>query len=178
MQQTIFKSLLASCLTLMLLGTAAFLQPAIAGTDSYEIYLNKKLIVKQFVTQPLTLSSLQLNETNSKDVLVVYYNHCGAIGKGRSIAIKDDRGVVLKEWKFTDAAGSDKYSDVTGSDKGMSIPVKDLLALGKNGASLSLFYSSQQLPEGRMLTHVNRGSKPVGFHKSAELPLVAVISRL
>jgi len=175
MQQTFFKSLLASCLSLVLISAAAFVQPAFGGVDSYEIYLNKKLVVKQLVTQALLLSNLQLNEANSKDVLVIYYNHCGAIGKGRSIAIKDDRGVVLKEWKFTDAAGSDNYSDVTGPDKGMTIPVKDLLTLEKNGASLSLYYSSQQLPEGRMLTHVNRGSKPLGYRPSGELPLLAAI---
>ena len=167
MKQTFFKGILASCLTLTLISAAAFLQPVFAGVDSYEIYLNKKLVVKQFVTQPLTLSSLQLNEANSNDVLVIYYNHCGAIGKGRSIAIKDDNGVVLKEWKFTDATGSDKFSDVTGSDKGMSIPVKDLLALEKKGASLSLYYSSQQLPGGRLLTHVNRSAKPVAYRKTA-----------
>jgi hypothetical protein len=167
MEQTFFKGLLASCLTLMLISATAFLQPAFAGVDSYEIYLNKKLIVKQYVSQPLTLSSLQLNEANSNDVLVIYYNHCGAIGKGRSIAIKDDHGVLLKEWKFTDATGSDKFSEVTGSDKGMSIPVKDLLALEKKGGSLSLYYSAQQLPAGRLLTHVSRSAKPLAYRKTA-----------
>ena len=124
---------------------------AFAGTDSYRIFLNGKLVMTQYVGQPLSLANLPISEANSKDELVVYYNHCGATGKDRSITIKDETGTVLKVWKFEDAAG--------GKDDGMHIPVKDLLALEKAGRQLSLCYTAQQLPQGRMLTHVGRAAK-------------------
>lgn len=116
-----------------------------AGTDSYEIYLNNKLILRQVVNKALTLQSLQLDKANKNDQLVIYYNHCGAIGKGRTIAIKDDKGNIIKEWKF---------ADFNGTDKGMTIPVKELLQFEKSYAHtpLNLFYSAQQLPQGRTLS--------------------------
>jgi hypothetical protein len=116
-----------------------------AGTDSYEIYLNNKLILRQVVTKALTLQSLQLDKANENDQLTIYYNHCGAIGKGRTIAIKDEKGNTIKEWMFADA---------TGADKGMTIPVKELLQLEKSytHTSLNIFYAAQQLPQGRTLS--------------------------
>ena len=134
-----------------LFGIVAFLPSALAGGDSYRLFLNGKLVMTQYVTQPLSLANLPLSEANSKDELVVYYSHCGQTGKDRSITIKDESGAVLKVWKFDDATGK--------KDDGMHIPVKDLLALEKTGRQLSLCYSSQQLPQGRMLTHVSRTAK-------------------
>src|ERR1700743_3169651 len=107
----------AKVVALLIVGVTVFL-PAFAGGDSYRIFLNGKMVMTQYVTQPLSLSSLPLSEANSKDELVVYYSHCGAIGKERSITIKDEKGTVLKEWKFADA---DNQKDV-----GMHIPVKDI----------------------------------------------------
>src|SRR5215211_695222 len=63
-----------------------------AGLDSYEIYLNDKLILKQYVNEPLILASLQLNQSNVNDKLVINYSQCNMpdkIGKGRSISVKD-----------------------------------------------------------------------------------------
>ena len=149
MKRFIFKHA-ASSFTALALCMTLFCSAAVAGVDSYQIYLNNKLLMKQFVTQPLTLESLQLNHVGSKDVLVIYYSHCGAIGKGRVISIKDEHGVVLKEWKFADA---------TGSNTGMVIPAMEITALQKKGAHLSLCYASQQLPEGRMLTSIAAAEK-------------------
>ena len=125
-----------------------------AGGDSYEIYLNNKLILKQFVTQPLNIRNLQLDKANSNDRLIIFYSHCGQTGNARSIAIKDDNGNIVKQWKFADA---------TGSNKSMIIPVKELLQLEKNNTKthLNLYYAAQQLPRGRMLTSVDLGKKDV-----------------
>ena len=117
----------------------------IRGVDVYEIYLNNKLLLQQAANKPFTLQSLQLNKGNINDELVIYYNHCGESGKHRSIAIKDDKGNTIKEWKFTDA------SEVRSA---MRIPIKELLQLDKSYAhsSLTIFYSAQQLPKGRTLS--------------------------
>lgn len=128
----------ATVTTLLFIAMASFTAKP-GGTDSYEIYLNNKLLLKQYVTQPLTLKSLQLNKTNINDQLVIYYSHCGQIGKGRKIAIRDEKGNIVKEWKFAN------------NGDGMTIPVKELLALEQKNL-LSIFYTSEQLPQGRMLT--------------------------
>ncbi|MEP6583772.1 MAG: hypothetical protein ABJA90_05885 [Ginsengibacter sp.] len=155
MQHSIFKNAFLKAFTFAVLFLSAFKTKA--GGDVYEIYLNSKLIAKQFVTQPLNIKDLQLDRANSNDRLVIIYNHCGQTGKGRTIAIKDDKGKVLREWKFADAKGS---------DVSMVIPVKELLTLAKNYSEkhLTLYYAAQQLPKGRLLTSVNLENKNVSFY--------------
>jgi hypothetical protein len=128
---------------------------AIAGGDTYEIYLNKKLVFKQRVlnASAIDLNSLQLTKANYNDELVIYYSHCGVTGTGRSIEIKDDQNNVLKEWK---------YKDANSSNTAMTIPVKEILELQKNNpkAVLNLYYfSSKYLPKGRMLASIKTQEK-------------------
>ena len=122
------------------------------GGESFEIYLNNKLLVRQHVTQSFNLQNLSLTTANANDNLVIYYNHCGMPGKARTIAIKDATGKVLKKWTFGDA-GSAK--------EGMTIPVKELLALEKNhkGSALAIHYAARELPKGLTLTSVKFGNK-------------------
>lgn len=143
MQHTFLKTLLATAFTYALVCLVSF--TAKAGGEVYEIYLNNKLLLRQAVTQSINLQSLQLDSRNLNDQLVIYYHHCGTTGKGRSIAIKDEKGNTLKEWKFADAKGT---------NAGMTIPVKELLKLEKNYGHnhLNLFYASDQLPNGRTLS--------------------------
>ena len=168
MQKFIQKSLFMA-----LVGLTALMQPVFAssgsnprshgvyGADSYRIYLNNKLILQQYVTRSLDLKSLPLSEANANDKLVIYYNHCGATGRSRSIAVKDENGVVLKEWKFQDAPVKEGGMNIPAGDDGMTIPVKEILALQAKNHELSLYYSSQQLPAGHLLTRVDKVSKPV-----------------
>lgn len=156
MQKFIQKSLFMA-----LIGLTALMQPVIAGGDSYRIYLNNKLILQQYVTRSLDLKDLPLSEANANDKLVIYYNHCGATGRSRSIAVKNESGVVLKEWKFPDAHVKEGGMNIPAGDEGMTIPVKEILALQAKNHELSLYYSSQQLPAGHLLTRVNKVSKPV-----------------
>lgn len=148
------KKLFAKSIALITFSLTLFSISAFAGGDSYTIYLNNKLILKEYVYRAsLTLKDLQLNQSNANDMLVINYNHCGTVGKGRSIAIKDEQGKVLKEWKFADAEGS---------DAGMRIPVKDLLVLEKNSGKNALniyYYSSQLLPKGKALASIKTGSQ-------------------
>jgi len=155
MQHSNFKRTLVKAFTFAALSLSTF--DAKAGGDSYEIYLNNKLILKQYVTQPLNIKSLQLDKVNSNDRLVIFYRHCGHTGKGRSIAIKDEKGKILKEWKFANS---------TGSNESMIIPVKEILQLEKNvNGGLMLYYAAQQLPKGLMLTSLNIGKNSVTFNQ-------------
>lgn len=142
-------------LSILFFGTAF---TAKAGLDSYEIYLNDKLILKQYVNQPLSLESLQLTEANRNDKLIINYSQCNMpdkIGRGRSILVRDAKGNVLKEWKFANAKGG---------RIGMEIPVKDLLALDKSTlrSELTLYYRAEQHP-GQALTHFRLATKATTY---------------
>jgi len=142
LRQTFKPAWAVAALTSVILMLQAF---SVGGVDVFEIYLNNKLLFQQAANKPFTLQSLQLDKRNINDELVIYYNHCGESGRQRSIAIRDDKGNTLKEWKFTDA------SEVRSA---MRIPVKELLQLDKNYAhsSLTIFYSAKQLPKGLNLS--------------------------
>lgn len=155
MRHSNLKQTLAKAFTFAALLLFTF--SAKAGGDSYKIYLNNKLILKQYVTQPLNLKSLQLDKAKSNDRLVIFYSHCGQTGRGRSIAIKNEKGIVLKEWKFANS---------TGSNESMVIPVKELLQLEKNNNSLlRLYYAAKELPKGRMLTSLDLGKNNITFNQ-------------
>ncbi len=137
-----WKGLKNASKTFALVVLALLTFSAKAGRDSYEIYLNNKLILKQYVAEPLSIKSLQLDKLNSGDKLVIFYSHCGQTGKGRSIAIKDDAGKIVKEWKFANASVP---------KSGMVIPARELMEIAKNKSHLTLFYAAQELPKGQML---------------------------
>lgn len=132
--------------TLIILCFTTFSFTNNLGLDSYEIYLNNKLILKQSVNQPLRLKVLQLDKANEKDQLRITYKHCtfeGA-GTGRNIVLKDEKGNTIKKWSFADA---------TGSDLSMSIPVKELFQLEKMHMNheLSIQYTAKELSKSEML---------------------------
>ena len=156
MKHTYFKQKIVF-LCVLLFGMAF---TAKAGLDSYEIYLNDKLILKQYVNQPLSLESLQLTEANSKDRLVINYSQCNMpnkIGRGRSILVKDARGNILNEWKFANAQGG---------RTSMEIPVKELLALDKktSRSELILYYRAEQ-HSGQALTNFRLGTKATTYQR-------------
>src|SRR5207342_1309582 len=97
-----------------------------AGGESYEIYLNSKLICKQVNGKFLCgEKGLQLTKSNINDKLVITYNHCGRIGTGRTIVAKNEHDQTLKEWKFAD-------------DATIAIPVKEILNLEKSQGGMKL----------------------------------------
>jgi hypothetical protein len=116
------------------------------GGDSFEIVLNGKRVLQQFVYVSKGVQTIQLTPTSDNDKLDIYYNHCGQVGKNRYITIKDDKDQPLKVWKIADAV------DKNGA---MSFKLKDILSLRKNKTDkLNLFYSSRELPSGRTLATI------------------------
>ncbi len=115
------------------------------GGDVFKIYVNKKLVLEQMVYKNEAVRTIQLNQSSADDEVEIYYSHCGTSGKGRNIVIKDGQNRLLKDWRFADAG------------IGMSIKVKDILALQKNkaGTELRLYYSSKEIPAGKLLTSIN-----------------------
>ena len=144
-----FNQVFIGLFTLITLSFTALGFTNSLGLDSYEVYLNNKLILKQSVNQPLNLRVLQLGKTNVNDQLRINYTHCNSKGAGtdRSILIKDEKGNTLKKWQFTNAKGA---------DLSMLIPLRDLMQIEKAnaGAELSIYYTAQELPKGEMLAFV------------------------
>jgi hypothetical protein len=129
-----------------------------AGGDGYEIYLNNKLILKQYQGQNLSLTSLVLSEANVNDKIVICYTRCNVpdqSGKSRSITLKDNNGNVLKVWTFNNLA----------EDKGsMSIPVQEILELQKKTGEkpVSIFYAAQDHAQTQILPSLQLSIRNAG----------------
>jgi hypothetical protein len=139
------KSAAIKCLLLVSLCTSLFSFSASKGGDSFEIYLDGKMAIQQYVTMQQGIKSLQLDQSLYNDELTIYYSHCGKTGTDRSITLKDAQNRVLKIWHFPNDAASHSP---------MSCKVKDVLGLQKNNSALNLYYSSRELPAGRLLASV------------------------
>ena len=151
MAQSIVKSLAIRSLALVALCATLFsFSEEKIGGESFTVYLNDKLLVKQYVHADKTIHSFSLAESAVTDVLNVNYSHCGKIGTARSITIKDPQSKSLKQWAFPDAGAEN-------AGPTMAIKVKEVLALQKNskeGKQLHLIYTSRELPEGRILAAI------------------------
>jgi hypothetical protein len=143
------KSVFVTAITLITLGSAAF-----AGIDSYEVYLDNKLLIRQSMAEPLDLKTLAISEANRSQKLVIKYVQCNApnqTGKNRSISIRNESGKIVKEWKFKDAAGKGSV---------MEIPVNEVLALQKNSqGNLALFYSADGMEKTQKLAALGNAKK-------------------
>lgn len=117
-----------------------------SGGDVIEIYLNKKMVLQQFVLRDAPIKSITLGASDMKQQLEVYYKHCGLAGKTRSITLKDGQQKTIKTWRFTDAAGK---------NMSMVINVKDFFeGIRKQDDKMHLYYSSKEIPAGRLLTDI------------------------
>ncbi len=150
MQATKLAYRLFAVLALVLASFAMFSFSKGMGLDSYEIYLNKTLILKQYVNQPLSLRKLPLNKAKPGDELRIKYRHCNepVTGSNRSITIKDAGNKVLKSWNFANGSGKEQE---------MVIPVKELLDLyAKSGQqSLTMHYGAKELHQAEMLAKLS-----------------------
>ena len=116
------------------------------GGENFQIFLNGKMIMQQFVSMDNSVKTLQLSSATANDKLDIYYSHCGQTGTDRSITVKDEKNNSLKTWKF---ANSKEKS-------AMTIMVKDIYAALKNKETkFNLVYASKELPTGRSLAIVN-----------------------
>lgn len=140
------KRLISGKLLLSVLALTFCCFSAFAGGEHFQVYLNDKLVLVKHVSEPISVMNL-LDKTSSSDQIVIHYSHCGARGKNRRIALRNEKGAVVKEWTFTDAKD------------GMSIPAKEIAALQKQYGQLTLTYASAELPKGRALASLNGNGK-------------------
>jgi|SRR5436190_3507646 len=140
---------------LMLVATAAALLSFSLnfGGEGYEILLNGKVLLQSFGKDINTVKNLQLSQVSANDRLTVRYHHCGQVGKNRVITIKDEQDKILKQWR---------YKDSESNVSEMLCTAQDIITLKKAGNSvLKIYYSSSELPNGRMLASVTVGDNNV-----------------
>ena len=151
MLQRISKSTLFAAFAMLFFSPilSSFTTPA--GGDMFEVYINKKLAIRQYVTMKEPVKALQLQAGNYNDEIEVYYSHCGQTGSSRTVSIRDAQNKTLKEWHFQDSPGVKTP---------MAFNMKEITGLQKfnSGTTLQLYYTSQELPEGRLLATLSRGS--------------------
>lgn len=131
---------------LFLLQSAAILFCSFAfapGGEGFEIFLNNKVIVQQFGTEKKNVIKLDLSAAAPSDQLTLKYYHCGKAGKNRVITLRDNKNNVLKTFSF---------KDDTNPVAAMQVRVKEILDAEKGKSQvISLYYTSSELPQGRML---------------------------
>jgi hypothetical protein len=133
---------LMMCLSVFFLS---FTSPA--GGEGFEIYLNNKLVLQQFGKDLNTVKTVSIDQSLSNVELAVKYYHCGQTGKNRMLTIKDGENKLLKQWKFGDNAKD---------NPSMCCGVKEILSLNTGTAKkLNLYYSSTELPNGRLLATIS-----------------------
>jgi hypothetical protein len=139
MKKSFAKPVIGKAILLAFFFFNLFALAAKAGIDSYDIYLNNKLLIHQSMAEPFNLKDLPITEANAGDKLVIRYSQCNAPGKTgrhRSISVRDASGRIVKEWKFKDAVGA-------GAE--MVVPVKELLQIRKQvTGALSLCYAADE----------------------------------
>lgn len=126
------------------------------GGEYFEVYLNDKLLLQKGITPTFKASVLPLDNLTASDKLVIHYRQChGVIPKGRSLSIKDEKGKVLKEWKFADS-----------DDTAMIISANDILQLKKQypKADFKLCYNSTQFSENRTLAALEFKSNKTAYN--------------
>lgn len=135
------KPLILSMLAMIFCCYSAF-----AGGEHFQVYLNNKLVMVKHVSEPISVMNL-LDKMGSSDEITIHYSHCGTRGKNRRIALRNEKGAVVKEWTFSDAK------------EGMVISANEIAAFQKQFGRLTLTYASAELPKGRALASLNGTGK-------------------
>jgi hypothetical protein len=115
-----------------------------AGADNFQIYLDKKLVVQEFVHLIKKPQTINLQAAHQNSQIDVYYNHCGELGKSRTIVLKDNQNRVLREFHFKDG------------NKFMTCKVSAFVDFKKKDAipAIHLYYAAKQSPEPRLLANI------------------------
>ncbi|MBL0180851.1 MAG: hypothetical protein IPP96_00660 [Chitinophagaceae bacterium] len=147
------KSIISKAM--MLVATAAALlsfSPNFGG-EGFEILLNGKVLLQQFGKDVNTAKNLQLSQVSASDKLTIRYYHCGHVGKNRIVTVKDGNDKILKQWR---------YNDSQSAVSEMLCSAQDIITLKKAGNRVfKIYYSSSELPNGRMLASVTIGNSDV-----------------
>ena len=135
-------------LTAIILSAATFFTQSFTtkGGDHFRILLNNTLLLEQFVHNNKSIQTVSLEGAKESDNLVIHYSHCGEAGKDRVVALKDNNGKLIKQWKFADTKST-----------GMRVALKDVLPLITN-KQVTVVYTAQGLNSMHLATIQSRSS--------------------
>jgi hypothetical protein len=117
-----------------------------AGGECFEIFQDNKLVLQRCGKDINSVQTISLANAGNSELTVKYY-HCGQVGKNRVLTLKSSDGKTLKEWKFANSSTK---------EYGMKCGVKEIFSTKvSNTANLKLYYSSSELPDGKLLAIIN-----------------------
>jgi len=121
-----------------------------AGGECFEIFQDNKLVLQRCGKDINSVQTISLANSSNSEITVKYF-HCGQVGKNRTLTLKTSDEKIVKEWKFANST----------ANAGMKCGVKEIFSTKvSNTANLKLYYSSSELPDGKLLAIINtRGIK-------------------
>ena len=149
----ISKSIIAAAILTAALLLFSFVHRNTGG-EGFEVYLNDKLMLQQFGPISKDTKILNLEKAGPADKLSVKYYHCGNVPKSSLLTLRNEKNDVLKKWMFS--AAKEKTVDV-------SCKAGEILNLGKEKSGLQLYFSSTEIPDGRLLAAIRMPAMKKGF---------------
>ncbi|HAO47237.1 MAG TPA: hypothetical protein PLZ45_03190 [Ferruginibacter sp.] len=151
------KAIISKAMMLVAVAAALVSFSPRFGGEGFEILLNGKVLLQQFGKDMNTVKKLNLNQVSANDRITIRYHHCGHIGKNRVVTVKDGNDKILKQWR---------YKDNESALSEMLCSTQDIITLKKAGTSVfRIYYSSSELPNGRMLASISVGESEVAVKK-------------
>ena len=134
------KTNFLTALSLIIVSATCFAFTVRNGGEGYEIYLDNKVVLQQYGKQMDEVKNLPLTNAYANTSLAIRYFHCGKNGTGRTVSIRNQKNIVLKQWRYGDTGVmlTCNVNDITGLQNTVNGP-------------LQLFYTSNELPAGRTL---------------------------
>jgi hypothetical protein len=134
------------------LSTILFSFSSMPGAHSVQVYLDDKLVIDHYIDEKTQVPKVVVDPSENYTQLIVKYSECGRTVTGRTITLKTPDSKVLKEWRFEGASAG--YKDP------MAISTKEITGLKQKGTNnLSLFYSSNEFPEGQQVASLVIGTE-------------------
>lgn len=111
------------------------------GGEHYSIYLNNNLLTRQVIAHQEKIPALRIGASIQGNISI-HYDHCGQIGKSRTLSLRTGENKVIKTWNFDDTLGAKSK---------MIVEVNEITRLLQKQSPATLVYSSKELREGRVL---------------------------
>lgn len=128
------------------------------GAHSVQLYLDSRLVIDHYVDSKKEVPEVRVDNAENYSQLIVKYSECGRTVTGRKLTVKDGANKILKDWYFEGASAGFKDP--------MTIARKELASLKqKSNKALTLYYSSNEFPEGQAIASLITGSGATTAHK-------------
>lgn len=153
MKQISYRSLLL-LLIVALSSTLFSFKPF--GGEGYVVLVNNKVVLERYGKDMKTLQTLHLDQYPADAQVTIRYYNCGNLDKARTITFKNDKNQVIRSVSFGDA---------TNVNNGMNCTVQDLRTVQKNNAVVHVYYTSKEIPEGRLILAIDNSSTVAAIKK-------------